>query len=465
MRVSTVGQSTQRPLRPSDLLAADRPAKPKLDVQQDQQNPRQPGIMTTLTLKRLRSAIIGDAAIRRVRRMQPVGGVGDKIFPPTYPGATNNDPARHVYERRRRDGADALSVLIDSVQSQANRLEEALRDLRPRVSFPAIAVDFSGTEVEDIPPITTLDAPHRVFDAIIRDSELGGTKFKDTEAGLDLVRAKTSDATAVFKLSPTALVFGAWNSTGEGGGLGAKFPRVIVSEIVGIGVAQEVTRSASVKADGKQVSLTLTDGESGIASGKRTGSRIDPLGIRSSVTVYKAPNGDWSFDKVKNSKEKKPSEVNHSNIAPTVQDLGVTCDYVLHTQVLSCAGLRRLRFRGNDPREANEAARTTLAALGLLAVVAQDASGYFLRSRCDLAPEPGAGGFEIVKADGTTEPFELSLDVAVELFAEAVKMAKSAGLPWNDADLVLKPQAKLVKLVEESRKRALQGEAEASSEE
>jgi hypothetical protein len=37
--------------------------------------------------------------------------------------------------------------------------------------FPVIAVDFGGTEVDDIGQITTLDAPHRVFDAIIRDSE------------------------------------------------------------------------------------------------------------------------------------------------------------------------------------------------------------------------------------------------------------------------------------------------------
>lgn len=424
--------------------------------------------MTALPLQRLQAAVAGDAAVRRIRRMQPVGGAGDKIFPPTYPGASSNDPARHVYERRRCQGADELSVLIDSVQSQANRLEEALRDLRPRVAFPVITVDFAGTRVADIPPITSLDAPHRVFDAIIRDSELEGKKFKDTEAGQELVRAKSSDASALFKLSPTALVFGAWNSTGEGGGLGAKFPRVVVSEIIGMGVAREVSRGACVKADSKQVSLSLSDAESDKASGKRTGSRIDPLGIRASVKVYRSPDGSWDFEKHASAKELKPSEINHSNIAPTVKDLGVTCDYVLHSQVLSFAGLRRLRFGGETPDVAqrrNGDARTALAALGLVAILGQDAAGYFLRSRCDLVPEPGSGGFEIVKADGTTEPFALDLEAAVALFREAVDAAKAAGLPWNDDDLVLKPQAKLVKLVEESRKKALQGEAEVASEE
>jgi hypothetical protein len=80
----------------------------------------------TLTLKRLREAVAKDAAIRRVQKLQPVGGPGDKIFPATYPGERSTDPARHAFETRRIDGKDVRCVLIDSVQSQANRLEEAL---------------------------------------------------------------------------------------------------------------------------------------------------------------------------------------------------------------------------------------------------------------------------------------------------------------------------------------------------
>ncbi len=47
-----------------------------------------------LTLDALKEAVEKDAAIRRVRRLQLAGGLGDKIFPPTYPGERNNDPAR-----------------------------------------------------------------------------------------------------------------------------------------------------------------------------------------------------------------------------------------------------------------------------------------------------------------------------------------------------------------------------------
>lgn len=405
--------------------------------------------MSELTLERLRKAVEGDAAIRRVRRLQPAGGLGDKIFPPTYPGQRNSDPPRHVFEHRRIGGENILCVLIDSVQSQANRLEEALKAARTegKLAFPAITVDFAGTEVADIGRITTLDAPHRVFDAIIRDSELKGVRFKDTEAGKRLVQAKAQNARALYELSPTALVFGAWNSTGEGGGLGAKFPRCVVSEIVGVGVATE------------EVVNPRTGGVRTEPSGQRTGSRVDPLGIRSGVRVYKLPNGDWSFEKDKKAKEVKPSEINHSNIAPSVTQLGVSIDFAQQSFVLSFAALRRLRFKEGDG--ADLAARTALAALALAGVAAQDRDGYFLRSRCDLVPEADSPGtFEIIHANGKPEPVTLDYHSASRLAGEAAGAAKSADIRWNSEDLVLKPQSKLVQLVLESRKLALQGELE-----
>lgn len=424
---------------------------------------------TNQLLERVTKAIRKDAAIRRVRRMQPVAGQGGKIFPPTYPGDRNNDPPRHVFERRRVNGADVLCVLVDSVQSQANRLEEALKAARDSKAlwFPAIRVDFSKTGVADVGAITTLDAPHRVFDAIIRDSELDGKRFKETEYGRRLIQAKSNNAAALFELSPTALVFGAWNSTGEGGGLGAKFPRAVVSELVGIGVATEPVPG----------SLQETR-----PSGQRTGSRIDPLGIRSGVKVYKLPNGDWSLEppkaepkakgdkskeKAPAAKEVKPSEVNHSNIAPSVSMLGVSVDCVQHTFVLSLAALRRLRFAQDGSADADAIARATLAALGLAAAAAQDRAGYFLRSRCDLVPEQGSSdAFELVHANGSIEPLTLGFEDACALVKAAAAEAQSKGIKWRDSDLALVPQAKLVQLVEQSRQKALEGveEAEGDSE-
>src|SRR6266581_4341896 len=176
----------------------------------------------TLTLDRLRQAVAKDAAIRRVQRLPPVGGPGDKIFPPTYPGERSTDPARHVFETRRIDGHDVRCVLIDSVQSQANRLEEALLGAirARRIAMPYVIVDFAGqkapngVDIGDLGEVSSLDAPHRIFDAIIRDSELDGVKFTETDHYNKLLLAKPTNALQVFELSTSSLIFGVWNSTG-----------------------------------------------------------------------------------------------------------------------------------------------------------------------------------------------------------------------------------------------------------
>jgi CRISPR-associated protein Csb1 len=109
-----------------------------------------------------------DAALRRRQILQPVGGKGDKIFPPTYPEERRGAGARHVFERRRIDGAEIWCVLVDSVQSQANRLEEALLSAvrEEAITLPYVTVDFAGKELAGLTEITSLDAPHRVYDAI-----------------------------------------------------------------------------------------------------------------------------------------------------------------------------------------------------------------------------------------------------------------------------------------------------------
>lgn len=393
-----------------------------------------------MQLEELRAIARGAAAVRRVRRLLPAGGPGDKVFPPTYPGP--NDAPTHVFEERRIGEDTKTCVLLDSVQSQANRMELALRDLLRSggVRIPHVLVDFEGTkegeeDLSDLGRITSLEAPHRVFDAIFRDSELDGTWFWDSPPGLELIRAKPERATAVFELSPTALVFGCWRSTGRGGGLGAKFPRAIVSEIVGVDAV----------------------------SGKRTGSRIDPLEIRREVEIYKGSAG-WALSREEageRAKRVRPSEINHGNIAPTILDLGVTIDHALQTAVISLPTLRRLRFpvNGEADEGRDEAARTVLAALALLAVVAQDRAGYNLRSRCDLVPD-GAASFEILDADGGVTEFALDLEGACALYGDAVKAAEDAGLPWREKPLRLEPQERLVRLVAESRRLALAGKTE-----
>src|SRR5215831_9351348 len=150
-------------------------------------------------------------------------------------------------------------------------------------------------------------------------------------------------------------------------------------------------------------------------SGRRTSSRIDPLGVLRRVEVFKGQDG-WDVVKDragKGAKPVRPSEINHGNIVPTVQPLGVTCDHVEHTAVLSFAGLRRLGFGGS---ERDNAGRVFLAALGLVALAEQDARGYALRSRCDLVCE-GRAPFELVHADGSADHLEIDRGAVRALYA------------------------------------------------
>src|SRR5712691_8709409 len=103
-----------------------------------------------LTFDVLSKAIAGHAAAIRCRSiLQPAAGEGTKVFPPTHSGGV------YATERRRIPGREqpVECVLLDSVQSQANRIEEALQDAidrkPPLIELPLIVVDF-GNEVADI---------------------------------------------------------------------------------------------------------------------------------------------------------------------------------------------------------------------------------------------------------------------------------------------------------------------------
>ena len=312
------------------------------------------------------------------------------------------------------------------------------------VQIPYVTVDFSAAGLEPLERITSLDAPHRVYDAILRDSLLEGTPFMQSEEGRRLASAKPADATALLETSPTALVFGAWHSQGSGGGLGAKFPRTLVSEIMAIDTPVE---DLVDRRTGEIVFQT---------SGRRTGSRIDPLGVLRKVEVFNGASG-WSTDKTsagKGAKKVRPSEINHGNIAPTVQPLGVTCDYAEHRATITLAGIRRLHF-GSSERDV--AGRTLIASLGLLAMAEQDTRGYALRSRCDLVCE-GDASLELVRWDGQTAMVGVDLDLARQLYRQAYQKAEDAGFEFRS--LTLQPQDKLVEIIRQSRELALGGEAE-----
>jgi CRISPR-associated protein Csb1 len=400
-----------------------------------------------LNLETLKKAIAGEyAAIRRTTRLEPQG---DKIFPPTYEGGEYADEPRQVQVDGKVQTVE--TVLLDSVQSQANRMELAL--LRAydsgKIKIPMLQVDFAGDGSDpiltEIRRLTALEAPHRMCDAIFRDAVWkDGRGFREAGLGEKLNTAKAANATAIFELCPTALLFGFWDSTGPRGGLGAKVQRAIVSEIVGY---QKV-------------------------EGKRTSSRIDPLQIENNVDIYAKLGGGWTFDEAKAQRDSKnepvklkPSKINHGNITPSFRHEdeakkyvlnhgGVTVAYAVQHSVLSLAALRRLRFPidSSVSPEVDNAARVVLAALGLAAICLLDEDGYDLRSRCLLDGKPGT--FEFV-GRGETKDFELDADETSKLLTQAVTEARALKLPWPEEPVVLYPSADLSRLVIESRKRSM----------
>jgi CRISPR-associated protein Csb1 len=479
-----------------------------------------------LTFEQLKTAVAGPAAAFRCRiRLQPDAGDGGKVFPPTYAGGV------YAVEDRRINGEVVRCVLLDSVQSQANRMEEVLQDaflpnwreLKTDGDDPPCALPIIAVQVEKHGWITSLTAPHRIHDAILRDSKCNGKRFRESDIGRAIVAARLHDASAFYKYCPSALLFGTWDSTAGEGLDSAKIPRAIVSEIIGVN----------------------------ITPGVRTGSRIDPLGIKAqSATIYRRTDGGWALkagdnwvgasenevekDKKGNPRrfgKGKPSDINHGNVPPdmtrfdrdeirsqkldrlpdilesnpvtlsydvqsgdghlqshiayqgetvrirdgAVKPGGITMEYALHTWTLSLTQLRRMRFPARarkgeseaspeaQPDRSDHAARTALAALALYALALQNERGYWLRSRCELIPE---GELKLELFGSSSAEFSLgsAKDVREKLLEPAIQEAEKLGLTWEKKVVRLTPTDELKKLVELSDARRPEEEDEDTEE-
>jgi CRISPR-associated protein Csb1 len=467
----------------------------------------------TITYEILKGAVTGGAAAFRCRRrLQPAGGPGDKVFPPTFAGAV------YAVEQRRIPGhpEPATCVLLDSVQAQANRMELALQEAvdAKRLNLPIVEADFTqwgptgdvdadrdaGKLIDAIGKISTLQVPHRLADVILRDCEVeearNGEKvkvpFRQSTKGKELNKLSLSNATALYRLCPTALLFGMWDSTGPKGGLGAKFERAMVSEVVGVGAS----------------------------FGIKTASRIDPLIAKTQgIVLYEKADGTWTLKEDEARKDPKTgkavllkqkgkvSEANLGNVLPAFAKYtkgaegpdplqtepfsldyriavgrdqleirsrgsasdrtarpdqiaagGVTVEYAEQLTTLSLIVLRRLQFpvNGNGSEDCNLAARAVLASLGLCAATLAFESGMGLRSRCLLWPDERMSWELLLKPGDDPQPFLLTAESAIQLLKDAVKAAEQTGLKWENQSTILYPQQKLIDLVRKSQELAQQ---------
>jgi CRISPR-associated protein Csb1 len=194
---------------------------------------------------------------------------------------------------------------------------------------------------------------------------------------------------------------------------------------------------------------------------------VDPLAIsRSAAKVYRSETEMWTLDEGQAAKEKnkpalygkgRPSDINHSNVPPSVtadgQPGGVTVSEAVQTTVLSLPQLRRLRFPDKDGKvnnDVNVAARTVLAALALYAAALQHEDGFFLRSRCHLVPLTAPKAELVGATSQQAEPFSLTAESCQAVFDEARERASHLGLSWEGGVIELKPSDKLVELVRRS---------------
>ena len=153
-------------------------------------------------LSTLREGLTGEpspgrpAGIEIRQDLAPAGGM--PVQPPSYEDPLEIHP-RYI------DGELHDVVELDSVGSAANRLEEVLIDLHQtgRYPLPVSSTTVSPTDEQPI-TITTLEMPHRVFDAWLRLSEAGDGSdgaFEDSEHGRELSLAHAGALDALLETS------------------------------------------------------------------------------------------------------------------------------------------------------------------------------------------------------------------------------------------------------------------------
>ena len=165
----------------------------------------------SLTYDQLLAFVRTHAGIRAVTALEPLGGPGTKVFPPTY-GVDDPAPVtRYAVEERIITDAEGgqtrvvESVVLNSVAAQAHAFSDALLSAWKAgdLELPLVGVDFRNSAgLEDFGVITDLELPHRVYDAIARDSLDGDVPFRFGLIGKAVTGASRGNATALFLYAP-----------------------------------------------------------------------------------------------------------------------------------------------------------------------------------------------------------------------------------------------------------------------
>lgn len=181
------------------------------------------------------------AVIRVIESLEPAGGMGFPVFPASYAGTGDNDPpvydlsgivygevqetikgkGRTTVQRPQIIKADRCTV--DSPQSQANRTEVAFIEdaqLQPLVPQALASIPRQAGRNGDE---SVLRLPHRIADFRVRVSD------KRDDVKTAIANFGNGNALRLLQLMPTSVVFGFWDSRGEG--TQPKHARILLSRI------------------------------------------------------------------------------------------------------------------------------------------------------------------------------------------------------------------------------------------
>lgn len=357
---------------------------------------------------------------------------GLPVQPPSYEGRLEIHP-------RYLDGEDTPRNVIelDSVGSAANRLEEVLLELHRAGRYP-LPVSDTTVEPTDGEPIviTTLETPHRIFDAWLRLSAApggGDGTFEESEQGRELSLAHIGAVDVVLETSAHDLLLGAWDSHRKGPYGQLRIGRSLTSSLIGIDPVEQAQFAARCDP------LNLGEGSEAGADGAgrvRRGDKLSEQGLSSIPPQHRVPYRTLPGGEQLETGGKRSVRSFNGGVAITA---------ARYLGFLSFASLRRLGFARYDAVEA----RTMLAALALYALQLRAAAGWDLRARCALVPD-GAMQLALVGGDGSRESFTLGVEEADRLFREAVER-----VGVTDRSVHLRAGTKLIRLVD----RAIAGAA------
>lgn len=324
----------------------------------------------------------------------PVEGKDGVVFPATYApakeigfkGGYNIDPIK----KEGNVWNEPNVCLIDSVGSQANRMEPLFKDPPYDALVPQIIIQAGSKK------INLLKAGHRAGDAIVRCSALQEPLQK---AFQDVVLASNYETLA--RIAPTSLVFGVWDSRNTQ----AKIPRLIASTIRAFDV-RELTRSAQYVPATKYVAEELIP---------------DHKGVKKEKEAY-AKRGFVAH----------PATGTHGGV---IADGGIRRD-----ATLSLSALRLLKAKEDENAEEKKKTLTLRRYIFGLALTAFTAPiENYLRQGCMLVSDPENPAEIIeVQRNGQRTPIHFDHD-NVRDFAQAAAKEFGVGLTehlkedWKDA--------------------------------